>query len=395
MSTIDLTTMSEFAKIPLLRRIIELLEEQEDNLSKRSIASMIGVNRETVRLLFKEKRPVTLDVLEKIAKGLSITVDRIRQLDSIKREKELNKVLTGNKRTRVMLMRALDLATELVELSLGVTERGYALNNLGRVLYVQGEYNKAHDIWLSALDFAKSIQREHNDSQLLHIVTANLMLTYTIRKEYSNIESIFHIVEQAFPDHPKAMGQCFYTKMKMEEERGNLELAREYSYNSLEHFSKTDDDKQIGKAFFNVAYYEFLLGSFKKSLNLLSTSIEYLRDFDDLLIRCVKDYVKCLMKLRDHETAIRVVEEYSELAREYPEYRAKLRIMYAVAKDDPSIADYVMKDTSLSVNTRYIASKCLLEYHYSKGDSDSAMRYYEMVRIFSSTKSGYLDEEGL
>ncbi|PWK16145.1 helix-turn-helix domain-containing protein [Tumebacillus permanentifrigoris] len=395
MSTIEQTINPTKGKIPLTRRIAELMQEKGDGFTIRGFATRLGISREYLRLMLSGERNLSPAMLEKIAQGLGVSLERLHQLDTAKSQMELSKLLDRHRRTKVMLMQALDLATVIVKLARGATERGFALNNLGRVQFLQAKYDEAHGTWSRALVYAQQLHAQFDEKHLLHLVTANLMLTSTIRKEYSNIEEILQVVEQAFPDNSQVMGISFYTRMKMQEDRGDMKQAKEHAYRSLEFFEQTNNGNHIGKALYNAAYYEYILGNYEKSAKLLSSALKHVLPYEDVLVQVVKNYVKSLMKLRDYDTAIQVVEEYTEVVKEYPEYAAKLKIMYSVAVDDPSYAESVINDATLSASVRYIASKCLTEYYYLKGDAVTAMRYYEKVRIYSSTKSEYLDEEEL
>src|SRR3569833_2307798 len=183
-----------------------------------------------------------------------------------------------------------------------------------------------------------------------------------------------------------------YTRMKVHEERGNLELAKQHAYLSLELFEKTRNDKQIGRALINIAHYEYLSKNYKKSASLLSKAIETVKQSDHALIHAVKEYAKSLIQLREYETVIRLVDLYDHLSKDFHEYWAKLQIVYTTATGDPIYAEMVKNDATLSINVRYLACKCLMELYYLKGDAESALRYYEHSRIFSNTKCEYLIE---
>ncbi|ARU62307.1 hypothetical protein CBW65_15890 [Tumebacillus avium] len=394
MSTVEYTATATLAKIKLGRRISELMTEKGDAYSIRAFAEKIGMNRETFRQMLLGTRRIAPSELELISKGLNVSQERLKQEDTFQKEQELVTILTGKKRTKVMLIRAHELAMELVEIALGVTEKGYSLNNLGRVQFVQERYKEAHQTWLAAYEYAKSVEKDFDDKQLLHLVTSNLMLTCTIRREYSNIEEMLNLVEKVFSDDPSKLGMAYYTRMIMNEDRGELEQAKKLAYRSLELFEQTNDNKQVGRALINVAHYEYILGNYKTSARLLGSAINLVKPFEGILIIAVKEYVKSLLQLRDYHSALKVLNEYDPLAQEYPEYWGRLQIMKTVAKDDPSFAESVVNNTNLSVNLRYFACKSLMEFYYLKDDGDNAIRYYEKSRMLTGTKSEFLNEEG-
>lgn len=394
MSTIEHTDTSVLGALPLWRRISELMVEKGEAFSIRAFAPRIGFSREILRRMLAGERHITPSDMERIAKGLGVSIERLKHVDTFSKQKELSSLLNANIRTKSMMLHAHSIAVELVDVARGATERGYCLNNLGRVQFMQQKYDEAHETWMSALEYAKQIQEQYEDKQLLHLVTVNLMLSYSIRKEYSNIEEFLSLVEKVFFDDPEKLGVAYYTRMKWQEERGNIKLAKNYAYLSLEQFVQTNVIEQICKAKVNVAHYEYLLGNYDISKELLSEVIDQASSFEFVLIHTVKEYVKSLLQLQEYETAIRIIEEYSLKAKDYPEYWAKLQIMYTVATDSPSYAETVINNSDISLQVRYLACKCLMEYFYLKRDFDLAMRYYEKGRMFSNTKSEFLNEGG-
>ncbi|ASS76456.1 hypothetical protein CIG75_16815 [Tumebacillus algifaecis] len=394
MSTVEYTASSTLAKIKLGRRISELMTEKGDAYSIRAFAEKIGMNRETFRQMLLGTRRIAPSELELISKGLNVSPERLKQEDTFQKEQELVKVLTGKKRTKVMLIRANALAMELVEVAKGMTERGNSLNLLGRVLFVQERFEEAHQTWLTAYEYAKSVETEFDDKQLLYLVTSNLMLTSSIRKEYSQIEEMLKLVEEVFSDDPNKLGRAYYTRMKMYEDRGELVQAKKLAYRSLELFEQTNDKKQIGHALINVAHYEYIAGDYKTSARLLVSAINTVQEFEGILILAVKEYVKSLLQLRDYDMAMQVLNEYESLAQEYPEYWGRLQVMQTVVRDDPSYAESVINNPNISQTLRYLACKSLMEYYFLKDDGESAIRYYEKSRMLSGTKSEFLNEEG-
>lgn len=394
MLAIDYTETRLAGHLKLTRRIAEIMQEKGDAFSIRAFSSRIGISREYLRLTLLGERPLTPSMLEKIANGLGMSVERIRQMDTIEIEKELLAILEGKKRTKIMVLRARSLANELVNVAVGASERGFSLHYLGRVMYMQEQYDEAHQTWLLAWGYAKNLETEYADPTLLHLVSANLMLTYSIRKDYSNIEELLNIVEKAFHNDPDKLGKSYYTRMIVENSRGNYEASKKHAYRSLEHFEQTHNNRQIGHALINVSYCEYLLGNYKTSARALLSAIKIVEHHEDILIIAVKEYAKTLLKLREHETAARIIEQYDSLAREYPEYWAKMQIMYTVVKNDPAYAEHVSNDADMPLHIRYFACKCLFEYFASQGDTKNAISYYKKGRIYSNSKMEFYDEEG-
>lgn len=374
MSMIEHTATSTLGKIFIGRRILELMQEKGNAYSIRAFADRLGINRETFRTTLTGDRPISLSLVEKIAEGLHVTEERLRQLDTFKKEGELVALLTANNRTKVMLMRASSIAQELVEVALGDTERGFAYNNLGRTQFLQQEYEDAHESWKKALVYARKIQKSFADTQLLGIVSANFMMTCARIKDYGGADEMLQLVEQSFSDDYETLGMVAYSRMVMYGERGKLEQARKYAYQSLEHFTKTNNKKQIGYGYLNVANAEYKLGNYDGSVQVLDSAFGVVQDFDQMIAFVVKDYVRSLIKLREYERATKIAEKYETITKQFPECWNKIQIMYSVLKGDPKYADNIVNDLQASVKVRTLACKCLFEYYAKRGDSELALR---------------------
>ncbi|KEO81091.1 helix-turn-helix domain-containing protein [Tumebacillus flagellatus] len=393
MSTLENTATPELNRIPLGRRITELLKEKGEAYSIRSFAAQLGVNRESLRQMLNGSRTILPSELQQIAKGLGVSVERLKQMDCVKKEQELATILQAKTRTKVMMTNALSLANEVAKVAQGSTERGYSLNNLGRVQYLLRNYEEAHESWQKALQFAKEIHTEYEDSNLLYLVTANLMLTHTVRKEYSNIEEMLQVVETAFAENPRAMGLTHYTRMKMHEARGNFDRARKHAYLSLENYEQTYDSLQVGIAMINVAHFESLLQNFLEAAKILADAVQILQPYEYSLVFAVNEQVKVLLKLGELETAKSLIFAHVENSKSYPDLHNKLLIYRTIAERTPVFAERVQQDTDASLEIRLLACKCLIEYYSSIDDAESVLRYYKMGRMLSGKNSEFFDWE--
>ncbi|PWK08472.1 helix-turn-helix domain-containing protein [Tumebacillus permanentifrigoris] len=392
MSTIEHTASGTIGKIQIGRRISELMQERGDAFSIRAFSERIGMNRETFRTILKGERPITLPELEKVTKGLRISEERLRQMDSYKQQNELETLLNANERTKTMMLRAQKIANELVEVALGLTERCVYLLYLGQAQFYLQQYDEAHKSWLSAMEYAERVNNEYDDSTLLYHLTSFLLISFTIRKEYTSIQQTLDVVEGAFAADPMKMGYANYARMKWHEHRGNIDKAKEYSYTALGDFQQTNDNSQIGKAHINVAHFEYLTGNYQKSKDMLLLAMKYLKPYDYFYLLAVKDYVKVLLQLNENELASQVILANSDLANEYPDFKGMFQVMFSVAQDDPSFAISVSEDLNMSQWIRNIACKSLMDYYTSKGDAVSLMRYYEQVRTLSTKKNEFFEE---
>lgn len=392
MSTIEHTAGITFAKITLGRRISELMLERGDAFSIRAFAERVGMNRETFRKTLLGERPVTISLVENVSNGLGITEERLRQLDTFKKEQEVAVLLGSSQRSKIMMLRAQTLARELADVALGFTERCVCWANLGRSQYYLQQYDLAHESFLTAMQYAEKVNEAFDDSTLLYHVTSYLMISYTIRREYTNIVQTLNVVEKAFSEDPEKMGYVHYTRMKWNEHRGNLEQAKVDAYVALEHFEKTENKSQIGKAQNNVAHFEYLTGNFQKAKEQWFEAMGNLEPFEYPYLSAVKDYVKVLLQMGDKSTASEILTANFDRAKEYPNFAGIFQILFSVALDDPSYAMTVSEDLSMSLGIRNMACECLMDYYATNGDADSVMRYYKRVRALKKQNTFF--EEG-
>lgn len=393
MSTIEHTASVTIGKIPIGRRIYEIMQERGSAFSIRAFADRIDMNRETLRTILTGDRHITLHELEKVTQGLRMSEERLRQMDTFKQQEELITLLNANERTYAMMSRAVGIAQKLVEIAVGWTERCVSLLHLGQAHFYLQQYDKAHESWLSSMTFAEKVNKEFDDSTLLYHLTSFLLISFTIRKEYSNIQQTLDVVEGAFANDPMKMGYASYARMKWQEHRGNLDKAKEYAYTALGYFNKTDDTSQIGKAQINVAHFEYLTGNYSEAKEVLHSAIENLIMYDYFYLLAVKDLIKVSLQLNEYETARQLIASNSSRADEYQDFKGMFKILNSIAQDDPTFAISASEDFRMSVWIRKMACKYLMNYYSSKGDGESLLGYYGKVQKISKEKYEYLEEE--
>ena len=330
MTTLEHTVGTSIGKIPIGRRISEALQERGEAFSIRAFAERIGINRETFRTILKGERAITLPELERVVAGLRITEERLRQMDTFKKQEELEALLKANERTKVMMLRALTLANNLNEVAIGMTERCVSFANLGRAQFHLQKYDEAHESWLKASEFAEKVKEEYGDGTLLYHVFSFLLISFTTRREYSNIQHTLNVVENAFPNDPEKLGYVSYTRMKWHEHRGDLNKALEYANLALGYFHSTNNNSQIGKAMINVAHYQYQKGDFNEAKSMLSSSLGYLHSYDYAKLYAIKDYVKTLIRLGENDHAVQLIEQNKDLAKEYPDLNGRLQILHSM-----------------------------------------------------------------
>jgi tetratricopeptide (TPR) repeat protein len=234
----------ELLSIPLGQRIGEIMEEKGAAFSIRAFSQRLGVSKDTLARIIQGERPVTPSELERIAKGLNVTIERIKQIDTAKKNQELSHLL----KTKYDPKKALVLAKECMDVAVGMTERCEAGNRLARAYFALGKYEQSHKIWLEAFELSQKIYQKYGTTDRLFNILSNLMISYTIRKEYSRLAEILQEIEPVFQDQPNKLGAIYYSKAMIAEQLGSKDQAKLNFYQSLSHFQTTGEPNDIGRA---------------------------------------------------------------------------------------------------------------------------------------------------
>lgn len=166
-----LTTVDE---LPLGKRISEIMKEKGTAYSQNALSQRLGLHKETFRKMLIGERSIYTFELTAICEALKMSQDRILQKD-IKLDHYKFRTALSDKR----YSDALVLAEKLLEIAVGFTERCRSLNDIGRVYYYIGEFEKAHEHWLNAYSYADQAIRASGKSEPLFNVTANLMIFFS------------------------------------------------------------------------------------------------------------------------------------------------------------------------------------------------------------------------
>lgn len=128
MSTEGISHDSSGIVVPLGQRIGEIMEERGASYSLRAFGSRIGMSKDTLGRIVSGERVSTPSETERIADGLKMTIERLKQEDIKDDLLELEALLHSRKNRK----RAMTLARGVAAVSMGMTERCHALNLLGK-----------------------------------------------------------------------------------------------------------------------------------------------------------------------------------------------------------------------------------------------------------------------
>lgn len=394
MSTLVAQEKTSSGGIPIYQRVTEIMKEKGGYYSRQAMAKRLGISRETLRHMLAGKREIYWFELEKIARDLKVPLHRITLEDVHQDYESLHRLLA----TLEDNQSAIELAEKLVEVALGYTERCDALTLLGRALFEVKEYDKAHECRLAAYSLAEKIYEKYDDEERLHETLKFLLTSFTIRKDYTSAIEVVKKVEGVFQTDPSRYAALCYTLAMMAYDSGSMVLAREKLIESLECYRRTDNQKEIGRAEHCVAFIEYKLGNLPDAKLMFEKAIDTLDPYQEAKLTAVKDFIKVLIKMDDHELASEyITRSLQEMAVTKPmnTLTIKFQLLSSMCQNDPAPALSILEVDEADNEFKFLASKILLA-HYSKvDDAHSVLKYYKMMERFALNRSDVLGEGDL
>lgn len=331
--------------IPIGRRIGEILEERGKAFSLRAFSARIGISKDTLKRMIDGERPISRAELAKIADGLKLSVERLKQEDTNSQSVELESLLKSLQNRK----RAILLAQELVDVAVGISERCHAYDKLGFALFNAGDLDGAHHAWREALTYAEQLERKYQQSDVYHRVLHNQIVTLTERKEFEELARLIDHAMEMFQNNPEYMGALYYSKAMLHLHMGENELHGVCLYRSLAYLQQTPFLIKIGRAESNAGYHEYKEGNYEKAKLLLESAIVHLEG--DLQYKQLATYIyaKVLIKNGEHERAAEVAEELYLGLRVHgqEDLKGKLAILLTIAKKDVRYVETLLDNPNL------------------------------------------------
>lgn len=393
MSQLVVPSHTYVTKIPIGRRVRELMKEKGMAFTISAMSTRMGVNRETLRKMLSGDRDLYTFELDKIADELSLSVPRILQKDIQTEMEELANLLSGS----TNLTRATAIAEKFLSVAVGMTERCEAHIQMGKVFFEQQHYELAHEHRVEAHRLAQQIQESFNESRLLDLTTHHLMTSFTVRKDFANARQLAEKAKSTFDENPKRAGEIFYTLAMIAFESVRFNETREHLLQSLEYFQKSQDLKEIGKALHNVAFLEYKLYNYQQARTLFEESINILETYPIDKLFAIMDYSKVLYRVgQKSEAAELTVSSLADpLIVDIPELEAKFRLLHTIYSGEMSYAETVIESTKVSHYLKIAACKILMDHYKRQGMPDLLMKYYIIAEEYSLSITNRYREEDL
>jgi tetratricopeptide (TPR) repeat protein len=379
--------------IPIGRRIGEIMEEKGDAFSIRAFAARIGMSKDMLSRCINGDRYLKPSELEKIAKGLGVSIERIKQDDTKKQREELEVLLSTMKNPK----RALELSISLSQVAVGVTEKCSTFNDLGRSYFFLKMIDEAYHAWISAYTCAKHIAEKYGEPNSLYSVVTNITVLLTMTNKYIELIRFLGECENSFEVSPIHAGKICYSHASIAYKLGDIVEAREFLNKSLQHFQLTGNERSIGKAEHTLACVEYKIGNYNESKHLFEQAMIRLCPYDDVKFISIKDYIKTLLKLKEFPKARELImNSLPEIeSKGILEMKGLYLILLAIANNDPNSVETVLDMNDMPAYVKKLAFKYLAYYYKQIDDCQLFMKYSKMVDQFLDTNSDILDEEEL
>lgn len=380
-------------EIPLGQRIGEILEERGKAFSIRAFSSRIGLTKDMLGRMISGERYLGPSDVERIASELGLSVSRLKMTDTQQRSEELQGLLQSKKNNK----RALELALLLNQSAVGVTERFFCLNDLGRAYYLLRRYDEAHNTWVHAEEQATKIVDKYGNYNALNKVLTNLILSSTLRRDYASLNELVARVKPLFADSPEMLARLSYSCAMVSYSAGYYEGSRQQLIEALHHERQTGRAGSIGKAEHNIGYIEYKLENYTAAEEYFVKAIETLEEYSENRLLAVLEYIKTLLKLgkktKAKEWVSKSLLEMEEL--DLPQLEAQFNMLFAIVNQNVEVAKQVLLSEYADSTLKHIACKFLMDHFKESGDAENLMRYYVLAEQYSLKSSAIYDEMGL
>jgi tetratricopeptide (TPR) repeat protein len=361
-------------------RIKEILEAKK--VTVRGLAKEIGIGRMTLERIL-DGRYATAEELEKIAKGLGVTVERIKQKDTQPLERELEHLLMSGKNP----WRARRIAETMVGLAIGRTELTDAYNLLGLALYDLRDFKEAHEAWQRSLELALKL----DDLNRIRRACNNLMASYHKQGQHEKLTPLLEEVEEVFQFDAEQLGRIYHYRAIIAYRKGENLLARKYFKKSYEHYQGVHDNLLIGRLQHDMAHQEHQEGNFQEAKQLLLKARKNLQQ-DSIYWQATVDtsLARTLICLGEREEALAIIDrrlqDLQDPDLELSEIKGKLLLMRAYISGDPTFAESVFSLRMVSKELKCNAADFLTEHYLRHHDYPSAQKYFYLFKENLPTK---------
>ena len=252
---------------------------------------------------------------------------------------------------------------------------------------------------MKAYECVKMIKESDEERQKIYFdILANLIISYSIRKEYSFLSDIISRIEPLYYKNPRRSADVCYSLAKIAEDKGNFEEARNQYKKSIELNCMTNHDKFIGKAEHNAACFEYRQKDYFASQYLFELALQKLSQYDYERLICKKEYCKTLLKLGENKRVEEIIFEcLSEIdsMNMGNDLKARYLLLLSRTRNDQRYAKDVLELEDVGREVKQLTCQFLMDLSEQEDDLESIMHYYRMVKNFLKTSFDLLDEEAL
>ncbi|ASS75478.1 hypothetical protein CIG75_11145 [Tumebacillus algifaecis] len=357
MSQLTAPTHTYEDKIPLWRRIREIMKEKGSSYSITAMSARLGMSRETLRLMLNGEREIYNFELEKIAQDLKVQLPRLLQED-------LHAQNNNDLRRQLITQNQLGKAMELVEarhvVSIGMSERAFSLSAIAYICFWKQDFDKAKQYLQELYVIAEKIKQDYQDEALYSRCLVLFLNVYAHTDEFDKVLEIKEQVEPYLQNDPLNHGVLYVALAKMKYSSFEHKEAKMYLYKCLELYLTTTNRDRIGRAYLNVAWAEYADLNYRKARDLIAGSIEY---WENEIVRLsgFKALAKVYIKLHEFQAAESIIRKtlQSEPIDQNLDLKARMLILLSRATQDTRYADGVARNLSYPKKSRYLAYRYL------------------------------------
>ncbi|ARU62641.1 hypothetical protein CBW65_17930 [Tumebacillus avium] len=367
--------------IPLWRRIRELMKEKGSRYSMSAVAGRLEISRETLRLMLNGEREIYWFELEKIAEDLKMPMARILQEDVA----ALHAEIATRKKSLQQLDVAMEFAKKRFDMAQGLTEKGYALLDIGYLHLYQEQFADAERVYLAAYEVIQQIgQAPQEDDEMAFQALAHLAWVYVWSKQHLKALDFLEQHRTILTSTRTRQASYLNRKGLVKQSLNELAEAKQLLYQAMELVRGLGREEWLGRVCISAAYVEYLDLNYSKAKDLLIQSLLHLQT-DTMRLLATKDLVKVYLKLHERQAAEALIRQTlrEEPVKSNREMEARLRILLSRTLEVPFHAEAVAGNSKYPKYMRLLASRFLRIFYrrwFLQGRSKRVKAVYQMPR---------------
>lgn len=354
-------------------RIKELMTVCKKKITKFS--EEIGVERTTLRRIIEGERIAENEQLSRIADGLGISVERLKQSDI---KKDFNE-LKGLLESRTLLQRSFSIASDLLSKAIGASEKA----EMNRLVGVSLQYMKRLEDAQKHFDKAMELSLQTENVPLICRVLVNSTNNAFHFGQYDKVCDLVDAYKEYAINKVETMGRFYQLKGMCYQVKDDVLNARYEYEKAMSCYEEVEDFANYGAVVVNLAKIEFENGNLQKAKDNLLIAQSKLENNKEYLVVANRKLAKTYIALNELEKAESLIDftitEIIKFGVDNSDDYAKLLYMKAGIKNDVVSAEMAINISGIDSKLKKSIANFLVKSFMKEGNLNKVEKYYTIM----------------